>query len=205
MLAGVDAWSHHPLAAAMTRGGDGNHFQLQKLPQWGTCQESSLGWYSRTSVLVGFRTCQIPYSLYFDEKKYFSTWCLLGTCRTCWNLNESWRLQDKMLHCSVLMGFSTHNRFRKELTMSTTVLCLRQGTTTSNFSEQGLPSALPSIVTGHRWNWGDPIGSGGYWSPMWLKHGGIWTRFPGFTSWHHQLGDLQEGLCASLFPFVKNR
>ena len=40
-------------------------------------------------------------------------WGLVAIARTC--LSHHAALQEKMLHCSVLVGVSTHHKFQKEL------------------------------------------------------------------------------------------
>lgn len=90
-----------------------------------------LTWLQSYSVLMGFRTGQTLYSSHFNEKKMFSTQCLLRTCHTCQNLHESWCCptrenapQQKMLHSLVLVSLGTHPKLQNTLRMSTKVLQL---------------------------------------------------------------------------------
>ena len=74
--------------------------------------------YCNTLVLVGFRAHQTLYSLHFDEKKMFQHSALARTC-----MSHNAAIQEKMLHCSVLIGFGTHHGFWSELTGTEVPLC----------------------------------------------------------------------------------
>ena len=68
------------------------------------------------------QTHQTLYLLHFGEKNFSA----LGACSGTATLARTFTshdaaLQEKMLHCSVLVGFSTHHKFQKELMPSTEV------------------------------------------------------------------------------------
>ena len=89
-------------------------------PQNGSTSCASIQEGQSYLVFIRFGTCQTLYSSHLDEKKKNVSLCaclrLIAFARTCMIHNTA--PQEKMLHHSVLVSFSTHHECQNKLTTS---------------------------------------------------------------------------------------